>query len=139
MSPVEYTDLTRRASKYGESWRELIKNILEENGLKPRVEIKRAGAGNELSLAESIFWKNGDTYYLCVVKNPGNYGGDITFGEGKLQGLEGIAPSADIELNFNVPVRKMKNIRTGKDMGTGTKFADSWKVFEANIYELEFK
>ena len=138
LTPVEYTALSRRTSMYGGTWRKLLTGIMEENGLKPRVEIKKTGEG-EFLLSESIFWKKGDVYYLCVVKNPGNYGGDITSGKGKLEGLDSRVKECSIDLTFKSELKSMKNLRTGKDLGAGVKFTDKWRTHEANIYELEFK
>ena len=166
LTPVEYTDISRRDSSYGTAWQKLIRGILEENGFKPRLEIKEAVTrvvkekatrlGNarkakgepvivevvgtkELPVMESLFWKKGDVYYLCVVRNASNYGGDLITGKVSLQGLDSKIKELYVELSFRDSVKKIKNLKTGKELGEGTKFTDIWKAFEANVYEVEFK
>jgi hypothetical protein len=133
LSPVEYTDFSRRTSKYGENLREQVKILLKESGITPKLEIKEKDGS---PVNEALFWKNGKIYYLCIVKNLSRYGGDMENGFGRLDGLKN--EDTVIELTFNKRVEKIINLRTGKALGKGSKFTDEFKDYEANIYQLEF-
>jgi hypothetical protein len=160
LTPVEYTAISKRTSEYGKNWRNLVKEIFIESGIKPRVIVKESKVKligpsklgdvrkkvekkvevietKESLLTETIFWKKDNTYYLCIVKNPTTYGGDIVSGNLNVEGLD-IKSDSYIQLEFDKPVKKIKNLRTEENLGEGNKFIDKWKTFQANIYELEF-
>ncbi|MFH1823877.1 MAG: beta-galactosidase trimerization domain-containing protein [Candidatus Firestonebacteria bacterium] len=134
LTPLEYNDINKRTSKYGEQWRGIVREILEENGIKSKVKITIKG--KEFPVIESIFWKKENTYYLCVVANPTR--GATTDSLGKIEGLES-GKEATIEMRFTSAVKTIKNLRTNKELKGGENiFKDKWKTYEANVYELKF-
>jgi hypothetical protein len=82
-------------------------DILGESGTEPWIE--------------TLLWRNGDRYCLAVLKN--------------------LTPSANeqpktITVRINLPVRGLRNSRTGKVFGNVTSFTDEFNPWEANLYEF---
>ncbi len=118
LSPLEYAD--KRFSEYGNEWRNIISQILETSGLTPKVRIYEKEKFP--AMIEAVFWKYQDKIYLGVVKNPI-----------KKEGVTG--DETEIRLEFS-HTTEVKNIRTGRSLGSGKIFKDRFKPWEANIYAI---
>jgi len=78
-----------------------------------------------------VFWKNGSRTTVCVVKNIDRSAAIDSFGDIK-GGMEDA--TMKIKLEFAKPVKDLKNERTGKAMGAGKTFEDTFTPWEANVY-----
>ncbi|MFX0203061.1 MAG: beta-galactosidase trimerization domain-containing protein [Candidatus Hodarchaeota archaeon] len=133
LSPMEYWDQERRFSKYGDEWRKIVLNILQEAGLQP-TRVKVYENGNHANMIECLYWKNGDQNYLGLVKNPTMEKERSSIGKIKpMQGITG--KETEIELEFTSAVG-LVNLRTRKYLGTGKVFHDRFKPWEGNLYEI---
>ena len=83
-----------------------------------------------------LFWEKGGRHYLCLIWNmlPNSRidGVDIP-----RQIIDG--PARTITLRFSDAVAGLRNLRTGRDLGAGTDFDDTWLPCEANVYEVELR
>jgi hypothetical protein len=134
LSPLEYWSPERRFSQYGHEWRKIVSKILRTAGLEPRVRIYEHG--NTANMIESLLWKNGNKYYLGLVKNPTEKKelARLTYG----QAIEGITGrEVDIYLEFKRPVALI-NLRTNEHLGVGQAFSDRFKPWEGNLYEVVY-
>jgi len=132
LSPLEYLDASRRTNSYGATWRAIARRLLAEAGLRPRLVIRENG--REARMIEALWWRRRDGMrYLAVVKNPVRRATVSSFG--KIEGAS-FAPEK-IALEFREPVRDLVNLRTGKHLGSGAKFTDTFNPCEANVYEVK--
>jgi len=67
---------------------------------------------------ESLLWRNGDEYCLVILDNGETHSG----------------PSREITIRLNIPVRSIRNLRTGKTFGDVSSFTDAFLPSEANLY-----
>jgi len=126
LTPLAYEYFPYRSGEIGRAWREVISQALNQAGLRPRVEISR-GNGDEPWM-ESLLWRNGNRYCLAILKN--------------------VQPSPDshalladsdpkrVAVRINLPVRGLRNSRTGKVFGDVASFNDDFIPWEANLYEF---
>jgi hypothetical protein len=80
------------------------------------------------SWMEALLWRNGNRYCLAVLKNLSPSG-------------DSAASVADrdrkrIKVRINLPVKGLRNRRTGKVFGDVTWFTDEFNDWEANLYEF---
>jgi hypothetical protein len=129
-TPLPY--LWARAAAAGEAYRARLRQQLTRRGaaaLLPRARV--LAGGKELPLAERLFWRQGGRTYLCLVWNPLRMA--RVDAAGGLEGLPNGGP-LPITLELRDPVGSLRNERTGAALGGGTRFADTWTPYEANIY-----
>jgi hypothetical protein len=132
LSPLEYWSPKRRFSEYGHEWRKIISKILQSAGLRPRVVIFENG--NNVNMIEPLYWKNGKSTYLGLIKNPTEQKESANIS--KIINIERITgEEVDIHLEFKKEV-SLINLRTREKMGTGQVFRDSFKPWEGNLYEI---
>ncbi len=127
LSPIGY--LMHRSDGLGKDWLGLVGGLLKDAGITPRLAVTVDGA--PAKLAETVFWKNGPRTTVCVVKNIDRAAAIDSFGDIK-GGMEDAA--LQIKLEFAKPVKDLKNERTGKAMGAGKTFTDTFVPWEANVY-----
>ena len=127
LSPIGY--LLHRSDDQANGWLDVVKGVLKDGGVVPRLAVTSDGA--PAKLIETLFWKNGKRTTVCVVKNIDRSATIDGFGEVK----GGIGDAAmKIHLEFAKPVKDLKNERTGKSMGDGKTFDDTFVPWEANVY-----
>lgn len=138
LTPLEY--LLQRGTPGGQPYQDLMTSLLAQTGLKPRLRVQRRGAVDPL--IESLFWRKGDRIILGLIHNalraaqvdsaasPSPAGG----GGGWGPGADGLEP---IRLEFAQPVAGLRNERTGRDLGDGTVFEDTWVPCQANLYSFK--
>jgi len=124
LTPLAYEYFPYRSGEIGRAWRELIRQAHNEVGLRPRVEILGEN-GNEPWM-EALLWRNGNRYCLAVLKNVSPSGdGPALLGDQKR-----------LTVRIDLPVRSLRNRRTGKVFGDVTSFTDEFNAWEANLYEF---
>ena len=112
LTPAAYWYPSYRNSEVGKQWRELLGKILLDAGLQPRVQIDGSTG------MESLLWRHGDEYCLVILDNGETHSG----------------PSREITIRLNIPVRSIRNLRTGKTFGDVSSFSDAFVPSEANLY-----
>ncbi len=130
LTPLEYWDPGRRFSAYGNTWRKMIADLLRSSGLQPRIRVYENGT--PANMIESLWWKNGERRYLCLVKNPTERKEMREVGDA-IQGITG--HSVDIRMEFPENV-ELTNLRTMKRLGEGRMFSDRFTPWEGNVYEV---
>jgi hypothetical protein len=124
LTPLAYEYFPYRSGEIGRAWRELIRQAHNEVGLRPRVEILGEN-GNEPWM-EALLWRNGNRYCLAVLKNVSpSEDGPALLGDQKR-----------LTVRIDLPVRSLRNRRTGKVFGDVTSFTDEFNAWEANLYEF---
>ena len=124
LTPLAYEYFPYRSGEIGRAWRELIRQAHNEVDLRPRVEILGEN-GNEPWM-EALLWRNGNRYCLAVLKNVSPSGdGPALLGDQKR-----------LTVRIDLPVRSLRNRRTGKVFGDVTSFTDEFNAWEANLYEF---
>jgi len=133
LSPI-YHCVDRYDPKAAGRWPGLITSLVAEAGIKPRARVLRAD-GRPEPIAECIYWRlpNGRKV-LCVVKNV--FRQATISSAGKAYGKVSARPTK-IRIEFAAPVKGLKNERTGRVLGDGVVFEDSWITCEANVYSFE--
>lgn len=124
LTPLAYQYFPYRSGEIGRAWRELIRQAHYEVGLRPRVEILGEN-GNEPWM-EALLWRNGTRYCLAVLKNVSPSGDDPAL----------LGDQKRLTVRINLPVRSLRNRRTGKVFGDVTSFTDEFNAWEANLYEF---
>lgn len=122
-----------RTGPVGREWRREVGRILEGAGVSPRVRVRENGRSP--AYIEALIWKNGGRSCLALVKNY-DARASIT-GQGTIRGPEGNAGATRIEVTFRRPVRRLRNLRTGKVFGDVSAFTDEFRPWEANLYVFE--
>ena len=131
LSPIEYWDPDKRFSLYGNEWRNLVSEILQEAVLWPRAKVYENG--NAANMIECLYWKNGDKHFLGVVKNPTEHRERASIG--KISPVQGVTGEETvIRLEFSNSV-ELINLRTGQHFRSGRVFYDRFKPWEGNLYE----
>jgi len=126
LTPLAYVYFPFRSGEIGAAWREVVGRVLADAGMRARVEIHR-GAGERAPWMESLLWRNGNRYCLAIVKNPGEAAESLPVIE---EGPE------DIRVTLRLPVRGLRNARTGAVLGDVSAFTDRFTPWEANLYEF---
>jgi hypothetical protein len=127
LSPIGY--LLARPKGGGTEWLAHVAGLLKGAGLSPRILFFLDG--RPARMTEAIFWMNGDRTTLCVVQNLDRKARIDGFGavEGDLHGGPVL-----LKLAFASPVKDLVNERSGRRLGDGTRFEDSYTPWEANVY-----
>ncbi|RLB78291.1 MAG: hypothetical protein DRH15_10265 [Deltaproteobacteria bacterium] len=134
LSPLEYWAPERRFGHYGAEWRKIIRGILDEAGLRPRVVVYENGV--RFNMIEALFWENGKKQYLCLIKNPTQHRELARIdGLSPIQGITG--KEVEIQLEFDRQIR-LVNLRSNEHLGVGRVFHDRFRPWEGNVYEFEF-
>ena len=128
LSPIGH--LIKRSGGMSKDWLSFVEGLLKDAGVEPGVKL--FVAGRPANATEPVFWKNGDRMTLCIVRNLGRQAAIDGFG--KLEGMSDAEGRVKLKLVFASPVKKLKNERTGKEMGDGKEFEDEFVPWEANIY-----
>jgi hypothetical protein len=127
LSPIGY--LIKRPANESKEWLPFVAGLLKGAGVEPRLTLQLNGQPAQQT--ESVFWKNGAKMTLCVLRNISRAATISTFGESK----DGLGDAkAKLKLSFAIPVKALKNERTGKELGDGKEFEDEFTPWEANIY-----
>ena len=133
LSPVEYWDPSKRFSGYGHTLRKIVSAVMNSAGIQARVTVYERG--NAANMIEPLYWRNGNKYYIGLIKNPTEQKGLSRLGNfSEIQGITG--QEVEIKLEFKDPVRGLINLRTGKNFGPGRIFLDKFKPWEGNVYEV---
>ncbi len=125
LTPLAYAYFPFRSGKIGAAWRQVMGTALIDAGLRPRVETH---LGDEREpWMESLLWRNANRYCLVLLKNPGEAPEAMTVIEQEPR---------EITVKLQLPVRGIRNVRTGKVLGDGSVFTDHFTPWEANLYEF---
>ena len=127
LSAVGY--VLHRGTEQGKEWLTVVSGLLKAGGVTPRLAISAKDGAAEL--IETLFWGNGPRTTVCVIKNTHRAATINSFGD--MKGQLGDA-AVQITLDFAKPVKDLRNERTGKAMGAGKTFTDSFVPWEANVY-----
>jgi len=130
LTPVAYNDLGQRLGPLGEEWRTRAADLAEESGLRPRAKVR--SRGQPVPLAETLYWRTGDTTVLALVRNPPRNAS--TDDAGVLQGMFG--DPLDVEISLARPVTNVRNLRTGERLPDGAAIRAKWKPWEALLFEV---
>lgn len=126
LTPLAYSYFPFRSGGVGGAWREVVGRTLAEAGLRPRVEIHRR-SGEHAPWMESLLWRNANRYCLAIVKNPGEAAESMSVIEQEPE---------EITVKLQLPVRGIRNVRTGAMLGDVSVFTDHFTPWEANLYEF---
>ncbi len=133
LSPVSYT--YERYNPKMTYWPHLITGLLAEAGIKPRVKVIRMETEEPEMITQCLYWKvAGGKMALCLIKNL--FRSAQIDAAGETQGNISSEPTK-IRLVFASAVKGLKNERTGKVLGDGREFEDTWTTCEANVYTFE--
>jgi hypothetical protein len=130
LSPVSYT--YGRYSPKTTLWPSLITGLFAEAKVKPRLAVINTETKEPEAITQCLYWKvAGGKTALCLVKSlfrsaQINAAGQTT---GKIS-----SEPTKIRLVFTRPVKGLKNERSGKVLGDGSQFEDTWVTCEANVY-----
>ena len=127
LTPLAYSYFSFRSGSMGSSWRDVIGKTLRDVGLRPRVEVDLT-VGRALRM-ESLLWRNRDRYCLALLMNtPELIDASEALGSNQA--------SLEIAVRIGFPLRDLRNIRTGKLLGSMQSFKDQFVPWEANLYEF---
>jgi hypothetical protein len=133
LTPVAYT--YERYNPKMTCWPELITGLLAQANVKPRAKVIHVDTGDSEAITQCLYWKvAGGRTALCLVKNL--FRSAQIDAAGETVGRITSEPTR-IRLVFASPVKHLKNERTGKDLGNGGEFEDTWTTCEANVYTFE--
>jgi hypothetical protein len=126
LTPLAYAYFPFRSGRIGVAWREVLGTALADAGLRARVEIYRS-SGERAPWMESLLWRNANRYCLAMLKNP----------DDAAESMSLIAQEpGEITVKLQLPVRGIRNVRTGKMLGDVSVFTDRFTPWEANLYEF---
>lgn len=116
----------------GAAYRQGVAQYLAQAGVEPRVRV--FGGDAELPNVERLFWQKDGRQYLCLIWN--------ALSRSRIDGVDVDrsvidGPARAITIRFSAEIGGLRNLRTGKDLGAGTDFEDTWLPCEANVYEVE--
>lgn len=121
----------KRPSGAAKAFPALLRDMLKDAGVTADVSFSENG--KPAMLTESIMWKKGEKMVLCVFKNI-NVGANVN----AAAATKGDLGSGQVKLGltFARPVKDLKNERTGKALGNGKTFEDTFTTYEANVYSF---
>lgn len=130
VTPTPY--LWSRRAPEGFAYRRLLESVLARAGIVPRARVLRDGV--EAHTVERLFWRAGETTYLCLVENPVR--------DAKIDGMgtaQGVPERGreDIEVHLTWAVGRATDARTGRELGSGSVLQMSWNPHEAAILKLQ--
>jgi hypothetical protein len=116
----------------GAPYRQGVTQYLEQAGIGPRVRVFEGDT--ELPNVERLFWWKDGHAYLCLIWN--------ALSRSRIDGVDVDrsvidGPARTITIRFAAEIDGFRNLRTGKDLGSGADFEDTWLPCEANVYEVE--
>jgi len=127
LSPIGY--LLKRPQNESREWLPFVAGLLQQSGITPRLKLEVDG--QPAHATEALFWKNGERMTLCIVRNLERRASISDFGTAK----EGVGEGkVKLKLSFAIPIKALKNERTGKALGDGKAFEDDFVPWEANVY-----
>ncbi len=88
----------------------------------------------ELPNVERLIWEKDGTLYLCLIWNAlrGQHIDGVGVDRSVIDG-----PPRTITIRLSGPVQDIRNLRTGKSLGSGREFEDTWLPCEANGYQVQ--
>jgi hypothetical protein len=125
LTPLAYAYFPFRSGQIGAAWRDTLGKVLGDAGLRPRVEIYRGDA--RAPWMECLLWRNANRYCLAVLKNADTASGSMRVIE---------TEPHEIMVRLHLPVRGVRNVRTGQSFGDVPSFKDQFTPWEANLYEF---
>ncbi|MEJ5349163.1 MAG: alpha-amylase family protein [Desulfosoma sp.] len=132
LTPVEYWAPERRFGTFGRTWRALVRGILQEAGLEPRVSVYENGSS--VHMIESLFWKKGSRIYLALVKNPTAEPDKPRFKV--YDQAEGVTGNpVTVRMKFANKVHLL-DLRSNRDLGLDSCFDIQFKPWEASVFEI---
>ncbi len=130
ITPTPYLWSRREAD--GFAYRRLLEGVMAQAGIAPRVRVFRDGV--EAHTVERLMWRSADATYLCLVENPVR---DAAIdGMGTADGI----PSRDretIEAHLASPTSSATDVRTGREIGSGSVLTLDWNPHEAAVIRLD--
>jgi hypothetical protein len=128
LSPLAYHYFPYRSGKAGQSWRDTIRGIFGDAGLKPRAEVLNGDSAEPW--IESLFWRNGNRSCLAVLKNISEF-------DDHQESMRMIdQPPKQITVRLNFPATNIRNVRTGKTFANASVIRDVFMPWEASLYEF---
>jgi hypothetical protein len=130
LSPVPY--LLVRYGPEGDAYRRAFTGQMGQAGARARVRVY--DGGEELPHVERLIWHKDGQHYLCLIWNALRNSGMDGVGLDRSI-IDG--PARAITIRFTDPARSIRNLRTGKSLGSGTEFQDTWMPCEGNVYQVQ--
>ncbi|MFQ5807991.1 MAG: hypothetical protein ACE5JM_00100, partial [Armatimonadota bacterium] len=124
--------LLARYSAEGEPYRAGMTAMLKAVGVKPRVRVFEGET--ELPNVERLIWQKDGQFYLCLIWNALRNSSIDGVGLDRSV-IDG--PARTITVRLSGPAQSIRNLRTGKSLGPGTEFQDTWLPCEANVYRVQ--
>ncbi len=131
LSPQWYLAYRQAADFEACKKREVFMKHVKSADVKRWVALE--GAGEKEFGYEISYWQKGNRTILFLCTNPESVVGSL--GGGNSVGLK--TAKFDVTLKFSQAVKKVKNERTGKDLGSGSAFKASWVQNEAVVLSFE--
>jgi NAD(P)-dependent dehydrogenase (short-subunit alcohol dehydrogenase family) len=83
-------------------------------------------------LAETLFWRRGDTVVLAVIRNARREA--AVDSAGKIEDVFG--EPIDVEIKLAKPATAIRNLRTGEKLPDGMTIKARWQPWEALLFEM---
>ncbi len=131
VTPVAYNDLGLRTGHHGSILRCIVCSGSESAGVQSRANV--ACGGKPVLLAETLFWRKGDTVVLAVIKNPPREA--AVDSAGKIEDVFG--EPIDVDIKLARPATAIRNLRTGEKLPDGDTIKAHWKPWEALLFEMK--
>ena len=130
ITPTPY--LWSRRSADGFAYRRLLESIMAQAGVVPRVRVFRDGV--EAHTVERLMWRSADATYLCLVENPVR---DAAIdGMGAAEGIPSRGRET-VEAHLTSPTPRAVDMRTGREVGSGSVLTLEWNPHEAAVIRLD--
>jgi hypothetical protein len=134
LSPLAYFDHSQRFGPVGESWRTILKGILEGAGVHPDITASAMSGGSPFPPVEVLRWDlHNGRQLVGIVMNPSRQGSIDSIGE---VGATGSAV-LDLELTRREGWRNAVNRRSGESYPGADKISLRWDPFDAVIIECD--
>ncbi len=130
LSPLRYL-ACRAQGEAAAASRSVFMQPLHDAGLRRRVEIKNAG--EQAFGYEITAWRKGNRVILFLVANKEIVVSSL--GGGAATGLR--SDTIPVTLSFAVPVRRVRDERSGRELGSGREFPLLWKRNEACVLSFD--
>ncbi|MGD8237953.1 MAG: beta-galactosidase trimerization domain-containing protein [Armatimonadota bacterium] len=130
LTPIAY--LLARFGPGGDSYRRAFTAQMGQAGVKPRVRVFEGET--ELPNVERLIWQKDGQFYLCLIWNALRNSSIDGVGLDRSV-IDG--PARTITVRLSGPAQSIRNLRTGKSLGPGTEFQDTWLPCEANVYQVQ--
>jgi hypothetical protein len=134
LSPLTYFDHSERFGPVGESWRTILKGILEGAGIHPDITATAMSGGSPFPPVEVLRWDlHNGRQLVGFVMNPSRQGSIDSIGE---VGATGSAV-LDLELTRKGGWRNAVNRRSGESYPGAETISLGWDPFDAVIIECD--